>query len=271
MNLTWWEWEELSDALVARPDLWTEHTERVNTFFRMVEQTPVYALTGMPAPGTSEFRLVKLITVPLSWAQGDVDAHLDYMTQKFTSLPFRLEVQLFLQTELGLEAQKAYQASVIIARIQQGPLLHKTDPIDYPEPGRTFYLHEGGHLRFSQQGEMLRVNIDLKSRTLGGWSFILLDGFVRPRGKSIRGAIEWLLGDGYEAKERYTYDVKSQALPLEPGHRFREAPLVGPGHADPGNREGDPGPEDPERVPGPPDPGTSGPVHAEELGKGGTE
>jgi len=200
VTLTWWEWEELEGAIQERKELWREHPERTHTYFRMLDDTPVYALQAMPGPGRSEFRLVQVLGIPLTWPQSEVDAHLDMMRERFTSFPFRQEVEQFLLKEDVLkDPSKSNIVAIVIARMQQSPINEPMPAkIPFPHEERRFTLHEGGSIKFWRQGDMLRCYMELRrDGNLGptSGSFILLDGHMRLRGTSMKRALEWLTGD----------------------------------------------------------------------------
>lgn len=274
MELTWWEWEEMQGAILERHELWREHPERALTYFRMVDDIPVYALQAMPGPGRSEFRLVQVSGIPLTWAQSEVDEHLSLLRERFTSFPFRQEVEQFLLKEQVLsDPAKAHIIAIVIGRMQQSPI---TEPMPqkmpFPHEERRFTLHEGGSIKFWRQGDMLRCYMELRrDGTLGptSGSFILLDGHMRIRGTSMTRALQWLTGDT-EIEEMLRdphtyarrradaeYANRQSDLPLEPESGDAGGPTSGPG---------DPGQSDdcrsvlPEDV-GLPDPSTSDRAH----------
>jgi hypothetical protein len=200
MELTWWEWEEMQGAIEERHELWREHPERALTYFRMVDDIPVYALQAMPGPGRSEFRLVQVSGIPLTWAQSEVDEHLQMMRERFTSFPFRAEVEQFLLSEDVLrDPAKAHIVAIVVGRMQQSPINEPMpEKIPFPHEERRFTLHEGGSIKFWRQGDMLRCYMELRRDGNLGFtsgSFILLDGHMRIRGTSMKRALEWLTGD----------------------------------------------------------------------------
>lgn len=267
MNLTWWEWEEMEAAIQQRPELWLPHPDRVNTYYRQVDDVPVYALAAMPGPGSSQFRLVQLQGVPLTWTQGDVEGHMAYMRDSFTSYPFRDEVERFLVKELQMEAGMAYKVAIVIGRIQQGPC---TEPlperIPFPAEERRFHLREGGTLMFRRQGDMLRCAMELgRMGSLGptSSSFLMLDGFMRVRGKSTKQSIDWLLYEGDQGPHIRTDRRADREVSVE--QQDEHLPLEGdaPRPDDPGPDQGDQVRPHEREEGSPDDPGASGPLPME--------
>jgi hypothetical protein len=244
VELTHWEWEEMQGAILERHELWREHPERALTYFRMVDDIPVYALQAMPGPGRSEFRLVSVSGIPLTWAQSEVDEHLTMLRERFTSYPFRAEVEQFLLSENVLnDPSKAHIIAIVIGRMQQAPVAEPMpERIPFPHEQRRFTLQEGGSIKFWRQGDMLRCYMELSRRgTLGASSssFILLDGHMRIRGTSMQRALEWLTGDKeieemlqdphtYARRRTDEHAERQSTLPLESEGGNARGPTSGP-------------------------------------------
>jgi hypothetical protein len=200
MKLTWWEWEEMEAAILQRPDLWEPLPDRPSTYLKVVDDQPVYALSCPPVGSTSQFRLVELVTTPMTWPQDEVDSHLVYLRTKFTSYPFREDVERFLLQDLKHTPDLAFKGAVIIARMQQGPIANASTsevPGTTLERSRMFHIREGGVMWFRTQGEMLRCTMELfRPHVFGGskhgYGALLLDGFVRLRGTHMANAVEFL-------------------------------------------------------------------------------
>jgi hypothetical protein len=261
VELTWWEWEEMQGAIEERHELWREHPERALTYFRMVDDIPVYALQAMPGPGRSEFRLVQVSGIPLTWAQSEVDEHLSMMRERFTSFPFRQEVEQFLLSEDVLrDPAKAHIVAIVIGRMQQAPVSEPMPAkIPFPHEERRFTLHEGGSIKFWRQGDMLRCYMELRrDGNLGptSGSFILLDGHMRIRGTSMKRALEWLTGDleiaeilrdphAYARRRQDAESAERQSnLPLESQGGNEGSTASGPRSAGASNDRGGVLPED---------------------------
>jgi len=261
MELTWWEWEEMQGAITERHELWREHPERALTYFRMVDDIPVYALQAMPGPGRSEFRLVQVSGIPLTWAQSEVDEHLQMMRERFTSFPFRQEVEQFLLSEDVLNnPDQAHIIAIVIGRMQQAPVSEPMPvKIPFPHEERRFTLHEGGSIKFWRQGDMLRCYMELRrDGNLGptSASFILLDGHMRIRGTSMTRAMQWLTGDkeieeilrdphAYARRRIDAEHAERQSdLPLEPEGGNAGSPASGPRDTGTGEDRGGVLPED---------------------------
>lgn len=214
-NLTWWEWEELEAAIQERPDLWAPIPDRPNTYFRVADEQPLYALTAYPSPSKGEFRLVQIRIQPLNWSQDEASQHLLFMREKFTSFPFRAVVESFLKEDLHQDPTTAYKAAIIIARFQQGPLAKAS--VEEVNSGPSlpilskFKVTGGddtnlyGTIEFRQQGDMLRSKMLLWRRMPTGYAPITLDGFLRVQGIT-RNAVELLTGTyiqplSYEEKQ----------------------------------------------------------------------
>lgn len=251
MTLTWWEWEELLSEIEKRPSLWEEHPSRALTFFRKVDDTPVYALQAIPQSSKSEYRLVSVIAVPITWTQEECDSHLSYLRESFTSFQFRDEVERFFLKELSFDEQKARLCAIIIGRMQQGPVAEPLpESYVFPNEERILHLREGGVLTFRRQGEMLRCHMHLsRMGDLGptSSSFLLLDGFMRVRGTEMRFALDWLDGSKQlnatidAAKARIEKQLRGHSGPLATNGEIQMELEDGCGStSEPGSRDPDP-------------------------------
>jgi len=206
-RLTWWEWEELADAIEARGDLWLKAEHPRPTYYRTLDGEPVYVLQASPtAPSAkpSDFRFVQLELKPITWTEDEVQVHFDYIRNGFTSYAFRQSVQQFLQNELKLEEQKAFAASVVIARMEQGPLSEPAQTQDVREPlshsfGKWILTQKDGnargHVRFSEQSGMMRVDIEIsRGSMLRGYSIVKMLGHVRLQCSNMENTIAILQG-----------------------------------------------------------------------------
>lgn len=214
-SILWWEYNELLDHLVARPDIWSESADSPGLWLRSDSAgDSVMGLLLVPPIKSGTYRQYAVRTVPLSWPTERCNEYLDELLRHWTSYLFRLETTKLLQDELNLDIRVAESMAIAIARL--GQIEFDPDAVPQPSqksleditsgfpddrayglasPHRLFLLSSGGYVRLRPRGGMLAVDLSLKvdgSFTGSGQ----LTGFVRPQNGNLQGTFNLLFGLG---------------------------------------------------------------------------
>lgn len=222
-QLTWWEYDELTEHLNDRPDIWTCDPEtnpwlwmrmdRPYSEFDTVQQEPAAGFQFLPPKDPeSPYRQFSVMVVPMSWDGEACDDYLTKLLFGWTSYGQRLE-----RTELLMKCGVAADTAPLIAlalgvqdhsdREAEMPTGKDVEPLPdslaplMPAPPDPLhigtYLHAGGgytSLRFA--GGQMRVKISVPSANKRGLLAFgpPLEGFVRPIDGRIRDTAVFLSG-----------------------------------------------------------------------------
>jgi len=213
VGLLWWEYNELLEHLISRPDIWTESEGQPGLWLRSSSEGDGCGVLLVPPVKTGPYRQYVLRSVPMTWDAQRTDDYIHELLTHWTSYNYRLDLTTLFTEELHLDQRTASNVAIAAVRLGQGP---EFDPDHLPEPTqsnlvdgdtgfthtaglneplrRVFYLTGGGYVCFRPSGGLLTVDISVKVREgfTGAGQF---SGHVRPRNGDLRGAFTILFGE----------------------------------------------------------------------------
>lgn len=211
-SLTIWEYDELTDHLLSRPDIWNRNSDNPDLWIRLDRSLsplvddppqPALAVHFKPADGNNPFRSVDIDLYPLGWSEEDVRIYIEGLFKSWTAFGHRRRVEEVLRTFACPNSDLAAIAVAAIDWVDQRPkdgeantpavqptlpeasaeikpeVLLGPPPPDPLKIG-TWFFRGGGWVSLRHAGGMIRVAMSVP--TPGRQSYGEgLEGFVRPR------------------------------------------------------------------------------------------
>lgn len=198
-KITWWEFSDLIDHLMSRPDIWLQSDENEHLWLLTTasERSALGLLFSPPSDTVHPYRMYTVQAIGMEWADEHVEKYVHWLLHHWTSYNRRLGVEQFLIQELNIDPETAVPSAIALEALDwtQGKVPEPLEPEiqehlwpktevnispTSPDPFHigTFLFNGGaGWVKLRLVSGMIRTLLSIRAKT---GETVLLEGFTRP-------------------------------------------------------------------------------------------